>query len=54
MTVVTDESLMEVAGGIMEGRVATEDTELLMEVTGRVNMGRATIEDVIPAEPSLN
>ena len=53
VTVVTDESLMEVAGGIMEGRAATEDTELSMEVAGGVNIGRAVIEDVVSVEPSL-
>ena len=53
VTVVTDESLMEVAGGVTEGRVATEDTELSMEVAGGVDMGRAAIEDVVSVEPSL-
>lgn len=44
---------MGVAGGVMEGRAATEDVELSMGVVGGVKVGKAVIvEDVVVMEPS--
>ena len=45
VTVVTDESLMEVSGGIMEGRATTEDVIQLVGVAGGITEGRAATED---------
>ena len=45
VTVVTDESLMEVAGGVTGGRATIEDVIRLVGVTGGVIEGRVVTED---------
>ena len=48
VTIVIDESLVEVAGGVTGGRAAIEDVEPLVGVAGGVTGGRVAIEDVEP------